>query len=159
MDDIIAAEVNLNSPVDRNPQFVGGGDVFAVAVGVGILKLPPPLMPHGGNFQGISPPRRLIQVKQGDDRPDAQAQDEDGGNDRPGDFQGGMAVGLRRQFILPGPAAELDDGVNQDAFHQDENGDHHPEQDVEQEQLLFGDRPGGAESGLLGVRGARQQQE
>ena len=73
-------------------------------------------------------------------------QDQNGGNDRPGDFQRRVAVGLGRERVAR-LAAVADGRVKQRPFHQDEYHYHGPEQHVEQQELFTGYRAVGSVQG------------
>ena len=66
-----------------------------------------------------------LKFEEHDYRPHPQAQNQDGGDDGPSDFQRGMPVGLRRQRIAR-PAAETDGGIEQRALDQHEHHHHGP---------------------------------
>ena len=167
MDDIVAFELHYDGRINRNTHFIGGGNQLFAAVGRLVAELPPPLVADGLHSQGFPALRARqrngllrLQLKQDEHRPDAQAQDQHGGDDRPGDFQGCVAVGLRRQRVA-GLAAEADGGVQQRALHQNEHGDHRPEQHIKEEQLLPGHGAVDAKGGLrrIGIAAQRGQQQ
>ena len=90
----------------------------------------------------------------------AQRQNEDGGDDGPGNFERRVSVGLRRQRVAR-LAAETDRDVEERAFHQHEYGNHCPEQDVEKQELLPRHRAIDAKGGLgsIGVASQGRQQQ
>ena len=167
VDDIVAFEFHYDGRINRNTHFVGGGNQLVAAVGRLVAELPPPLVADGLHPQRLAALLARqgdglvrFQFKQDEHRPDAQRQNQHGGDDRPGDFQRRVAVGLGRQRVA-GLAAEADGGVQQRALHQNEHGDHRPEQHIKEEQLLPGHGAVDAEGGLgrIGIAAQRGQQQ
>ena len=132
MDHVLAVQQQPDRAPHRDPELVGRGDELTGSVGILIGELPPPLVAGNRDVQNIlRRSRRLLQLEEGEHRPDTQAQDQYGRDDGPGNFQWSVAVGLDRQS-LPGTAAETDQGIQKRPLHQDEDHHHGPQKDVKE---------------------------
>ena len=111
---VTAAHAERDRPPQRDVHLVRGGQVV-----LRVAELPPPLMSHDLDGQGIFAWNRAG-LEDGLDRRDRDSGQDQGWNDRPDDLHSSVAVGLvgfRISRFTPKP----EDGVDQNALHQHEH--------------------------------------
>src|SRR5690606_34512681 len=160
VDDVVRGDLEVHVDAGGDHQVVGGDDVAlaegAVAVGV-VLVLPPPLLADHPDGEVV-----LVDVLDVEQRPqgeEAHDGEDDRRQERPGDLQPGVAVGLGGQLVVALPAPEPDDDEQRAELHEEEDDDGDGEDAVPE----VVDRPGEGtlrpERVLRRVRGAGAEQQ
>ena len=99
VDDVARGDGERDRLAGGDHQVVGGDDVvLAVAVDV-VAVLPPPLLTDDRDLAG-RPSGGLVEVEQGEHGRDADAGEQEGGEDRPAELELGVAVDLGRQAVV-----------------------------------------------------------
>ncbi|MFM1751115.1 MAG: hypothetical protein RL119_77, partial [Actinomycetota bacterium] len=139
---ILGGELELHRTAHRDVELVGGDDAE-----LRVAELPPPLMPDHLHLEGA---RGGIGLRLEDrlDRRDRDQHQDDRGDHRPGDLEGGVPMD-RARLRPPRPLAVLEDRVHQPHFDDDED-DRAPEEEPLEERV---DR--GVEVGVVVEGGVR----
>src|SRR6266581_3299947 len=127
-------EVGLDDCASRDVQGVGGDNIV-----VGIVKLPPPLVSNYSHLYLVSAPQ-IAQSEHGIDSGTQHKEQEDGRRNRPGDFEGGIAVDLLRIRRVRAFAVAKD-GIEQYSLDDDKNDCSNYQGKPEQACFSRGDRP------------------
>jgi len=130
-------------------EFVGGDDLL-----IGVAELKPPSVADGFDLEHIAHVggRATLLFPNADDRWYCDSRDDQRRDDRPGDFELGVAMDLLGDLVVTASVSKRD--VDDSAFDDDEHGDCDPKDQEEKIALITRDRTGISESRLRVFRGA-----